>query len=150
MNTKIPQKLLDIAEQLNTQDNLGTSEPIFLVEEIVRIYGFDGNNDHKHVWLVNDEECSAEENAQIDRIVDSYLDEFTWPHDDGAHYVKVRYKERWNFVTACFTRQAAEDYIKANKHNLHSPRVYVASGNRNEEWIFVRNWLMGLVAAEPE
>ncbi len=37
--------------------------------------------------------------------------------------VKKSFHDR--FVTVCFTRQAAEEFIKMEGHNLNNPRIYV-------------------------
>lgn len=39
----------------------------------------------------------------------------------------------WEFVTLCFTEDAANDYISTNKHNLKKTRIFVYSGVRNRE-----------------
>ena len=56
------------------------------------------------------------------------------------------FASRWRFVTACFTRRAAQRYIEENRHNLDEPRVYVASAHRNREWIALRRWFLSLAA----
>ena len=48
----------------------------------------------------------------------------------------------FEFVQACFTEAAAQQYIDENKHNLKKPRIYVYSGDRNREWQAVRKHLM--------
>lgn len=57
-----------------------------------------------------------------------------WPADYHAESVTiddVEYKEvvrcgiHDEFVTACFTRAAAEEFIEREKHNLTSPRIWV-------------------------
>ena len=46
-------------------------------------------------------------------------------------------------MTACLTRQGAEDYIACNGHNLTKPYIYVESLYRNAEMIALRYHLMG-------
>lgn len=46
------------------------------------------------------------------------------------------------FVTACFTRKGAEDYLAVNGHNLRDPFIYVASAWRNKEMIELREAML--------
>lgn len=55
----------------------------------------------------------------------------------------------WRFVTARFTRKAAEAYLAANHHNLQAPRVFVTSQHRCPEWQAVVALLKAL-APGPE
>ncbi len=59
-----------------------------------------------------------------------------------------RGKERWKFVTACFTESACEDFIRENSHNFKKLRVYVASGAGNREWALVRELLQDMAIAK--
>lgn len=42
--------------------------------------------------------------------------------------LKKSYCDR--FITVCFTRKAAEEYIERNKHNLRKPGIYVFGAER--------------------
>jgi len=53
---------------------------------------------------------------------------------ESRGWERVGYIDRWRFVVACFTREAAERYIEENRHNLTEPRVWVWSAHRNREW----------------
>ena len=54
------------------------------------------------------------------------------------------YRDRWEFVTACFTEQGCKDYIAANGHNLTEPRIYAYGSYRNNEFRAVRSALTGM------
>jgi hypothetical protein len=43
-------------------------------------------------------------------------------------YEKIGKKEK--FVTLCFTRKAASDFIDAERHNLNKPKIYVEYAER--------------------
>jgi len=55
---------------------------------------------------------------------------------------------RWQYCVkaACFTEDGAQRVIAAQRHNLNDPRVYVASGRLNPEWVFLRRFLAGVKA----
>lgn len=68
---------------------------------------------------------------------------FVVEHRDDA-------RRPWEFVTACLTDEGARAYMNANGHNLRKfSRIFVHSGYRNDEWIWLRNHLMSLPAAPP-
>lgn len=136
------EKLRAIGEQLRTQDNLATSEPLFIVEQKRRDYGFSSNwSDSPVVWLDeegNEHALDSEEGKKLEKL----LREAASFEEVPKGWTRTHYKDRWEFVTACFTRKGCEDYIAANGHNLKSPRIYVASAHRNAEWNAVRGYLL--------
>jgi len=135
----IPAQLRAAGELVRTQDNRITAEPMFCVQQRIRDYGFSVDYTDNHVWIERDEgrEADAEQAAILDagRKVDGVYPE---------GFVRTGYRDRWEFVTACFTKAGADAYIAANGHNLTEPRIYVESGYRNTEWIAVRAFLKGL------
>jgi hypothetical protein len=135
-----------IAEHVRTQDNAITADPIFVVQQRVRIYGMDPDvDDVSIVWL-----DSCNDNAEI---TGDELNELEAKYDAGFHvpneYYRTGYKDTWEFVQPFFTRKAAEAYIEVMRHRLTDPRVYVESGYRNREWQAIRALLM-LIAADGE
>lgn len=107
-----------IANRIRTQDNRGTSDPLFCVYEHERIYGVDPEY-HHDVEIVN-----------------------IW-NDEGDIMTRVAYIERKTFVNAHFTQSSAQKYIDENSHNLTKPFVYVSSMYRCPEMIAIRKWLAG-------
>lgn len=128
------EQLQRIGKLLRTQDNLATSDPMFLVQQRVRFYGVALEYTDDHVWIKDGEEA--------DRLEAARLDVLEFGGGDLGGWVKVGYVDRWEFVTACFTQRGADDYIAANGHNLNEPRIYVASADRNAEFIAVRKFLL--------
>ena len=130
-------RLADIRFNLMKQNNRLTQDPIFVVEQRKKIYGFDSLYADDYVWINEDNEEADPEKA--DELED--LENTKWSNDEG--WSKVYYQERWEFVTACFTEQAAQDYINRDAHNLGPTRIYVYSAYKNEEWRFIRKYLSG-------
>jgi len=126
-----------LAELLKTQDNRATADPLFIVQEKVRDWGYSSEYAELYVWIHN--ETGREANEEIVAKL-----ELGVPVYDDGYYVKYYYKERWEFVTACLTEVGCQYYIDANRHNLNEPRVYVASGYRNQEWIALRAYFLAL------
>lgn len=128
--------LAAIGERIRTQDNHITEAPIFIVQEKKRIYGISKEVSTQYAWVSTSDHCevSKAEAATLERRF-------------GAHgrkpkgFAKSYYIDTWRFVTACFTEAGCEAYLKINGHNLREPRIYVESGWRNKEWIFLREWL---------
>lgn len=125
-----------IGEQIRTQDNRCTSDPLFIVQQKQRIWGMDLNYTDDYAWLDTSNEhteATDVEAAGLDAIEDKCGDLGDWE--------KVGYVDTWEFITACFTEKACQDYIAANGHNLNEPRIYAASAYRNLEMIAVREML---------
>jgi hypothetical protein len=100
----------DIGARMAVQDNLATADPIFYVQQRERIYGVSSDYTDTFVWLDDEGEC-----------------------DEGKG-MRVGYVETWSNVQPFFTRGAAQNYIERYGYNLRSPRIYVGSAYRNEEW----------------
>ncbi len=135
--------LLRLGEQLRTQHNDCTAEPMFLVERLVRDYGFDPQwSDDDIVWLSTDGDHDEADPEVATRLTEQY-DLNCEPDQDG--YTRTAYRERWEFRSAFLTRLAAETYIEQNRHRYREPlRVMTDSGYRNPEWIELRAALVAL------
>lgn len=131
-------ELQTIASNIQTQDNLATAIPIFIVQQRKRIYGISDDYTDQYIWVDSDD------HDEVDAITAFELDiKFK---SEGylatKGYERVGYVDEWEFVTACFTRHGCEEYLKVNGHNLKNPRIYVASGYRNAEWEAIRNFFL--------
>lgn len=115
-----------------------TADPLFVVFEKERVYGIEQDGDG-YIWVDDDgEEADDDQTAELDK-----LDKDWKPtRIDGVLFEKRRFVVKDRFVTACFTKSGADDYIKANGHNHTEPFIYVASLFRNREMIQVRQHLM--------
>lgn len=139
-NTKVPlTPLREIGKLLQTQDNRATATPVFLVQRKEREFGVDPGYTDTFVWV--DSDSSEEVDSETAAILEATLGE---GEDIDDCYQRVGYRERWEYVTTCFTEQAANQFIEANRHNLGEARVYVDSGWRNPEWTLVRDALLAL------
>lgn len=139
--------MLDVKElkkELETQDNLSTSHPLFVVYEWEDV---PSTSDYTEDFFWSNDPCevrlSTEEfrkymTEELEEQQDIDLDELAEKHDWLRYYI-IR-KRR--FVTACFTRKAAERYIHQNKHNLTEPHIYVHSMYRNYEMQEIREYFM--------
>jgi len=116
-----------------------TAEPIFLVQQKIRDYGYDSAYEDDSEW-VDDETSELVGDAKSKRL--SALDNAGRTVSDK--YRRVFYKERWEYVTTCFTRAGAEAFIARQKHNMKETRIWVDSLFRNQEMIDLRNYLAEL------
>ena len=131
----MPTNIKEIARELATQDNLMTDQPIFLVQQLRKVYIIDDGDNYD--WV--DEDWNDVTDAKTIKELEAHLEEHGEPKDG---YTQNHYAEAWEFVTACFTRKGCDEYLAANGHNLKSPRVYADGSYRNAEWQAVRNFLM--------
>ena len=137
-SSTVPTSISEIQNQLLTQDNRATDAPIFIVQQQVREYGVDPDyGTAGHVWI---DDYDSENVADEDEAADLDRREDAGEETDG--WTKVHYRERWDFVTACFTEQGCKDYLTINGHNLKKTRIYADGSFRNEEFRAVRELLM--------
>lgn len=113
-----------------------TADPIFLVEQKIRDYGYDSEYTSTFDWI------DAVEGHPIEK---HRADRLTKLDDNGRNvdkrYTRAYYNDRWEFVTACLTRDGAEAFVRRQKHNLKETRIWVGSLFRNQEMIDVREYL---------
>ncbi len=135
-----------MAEQVRTQDNAITADPIFYVQRSRRIYGVDSTYTDNTVWIEDCEEVTEEHSKKLDE----WEDTGKWDDPEGEYCnpkkcTRTGYFDIWENVQPFFTRAGAEHYIKINGHNIfgpHPPRIYVDSAYRNAEWRAMRNLLL--------
>ncbi|EEV6434308.1 ead/Ea22-like family protein, partial [Escherichia coli] len=124
-----------IGENIRTQDNRITSDPMFCVYQKREIV-VDADYDYDRiVWV---DEDGNEANKRQSRRLELLHENFREPPEKWR---RVAVKDIDEFVTCCFTEQGCKDYLAANGHNLRLPFIYVKSGFRNAEYIGIRNWL---------
>lgn len=127
-----------IGENIRTQDNRITSDPMFCVYQNREIV-VDADYDYDRiVWV---DEDGNEANKRQSRRLELLHENFREPPEKWR---RVAVKDIDEFVTCCFTEQGCKDYLAANGHNLRLPFIYVKSGFRNAEYIGIRNWLAGI------
>lgn len=127
----------EIAEQLRTQNNRITDQPMFVVQELKRDYGYDTGWGGTVAWISDGDEVDADKAAELQKTYDE-----TGAEPDG--YTLTGYVDRWEFVTACFTEQGCKDFIASDKHNHKELRIYAYGSYRNNEFRTVRDMLMKL------
>ena len=131
-------KLLAIRKSLCEQDNRITDQPLFIVEQKVKDYGFTSDYAELSTW---ERSTDGEHEIASDELIED-LNEREDNYEDLDGWEKVYYKERWQFVTACFTEQGCKDYIKFNGHNLGKTRIYADGSYRNLEYQAIRKALI--------
>jgi hypothetical protein len=135
-------EILGIAIRLHTQDNRITESPIFVVQQKVRDCGFEDGYSDKAVWVDDEGEDLSETRSQRLEALHDWGRKYR--RKARIPYRRVGIRDRWEFVTACFTEQGCKDYIKVNGHKLKETRIYAETGYRNWEYQAVRKFLMEL------
>jgi len=128
-------------DNIDTQDNRSTAEPIFLVQQQRRIYGMDPEYCGQNIaWLdcLNDSEELTHAEAQV--LEKRYLETLEEPEN----FARTGYIDQWEYVQPFFTEEAAQSYIDTNKHRHSELRIYVDSAYRNYEWQMVRALLLSM------
>lgn len=131
-DAQVPYEFRVMAEQMRTQDNAATANPLFVVYEIDRIYGMDTDYADDNIVWVDAENDYIEADKKKHAALERYRAYFS---AEPRGWQRTAYIERNRFAMACFTREAAEDYIRRNRHNMKRPHIFV-------EHIPYRNWEM--------
>ena len=127
-------QMKDVALDLKTQNNRGTSDPIWIVQQKVRDYGY--HPDYADNWVyVSSDGFELMECTTID------LSEET---ADALGYDKCHYTDRWEYVQTFFTEEAAKKFIRTQSHNYNEMRIYVESAHNNPELRKIREHIMSL------
>lgn len=144
--------LAHIRQLLLTQDNAGTSDPVFVVERKVREYGYDGDyHDATACWVNSEMELTLSKGVDESNEYRLKFEHIEHRHSvSGAPegWTRTHYVDRWEYVQPFLTREGAEAFIADNKHNLGECRVYVGSAHGNPEWKAVRALLMAKPLSE--
>lgn len=137
-----PNSFITIGENIRTQDNRITSDPMFCVYQKREVIT-DADYDHDRIIWIDDDGHEANERQRM--RLELLHENFREPPEK---WCRVAVKEIDEFVTCCFTEQGCKDYLASNGHNLRLPFIYVNSGFRNSEFISIRNWLAGIPAVD--
>ena len=136
--------MTELSKLMREQDNRATENPIFAVQVKVRDYGFETQFEGGVTWIDTTEYDEADE--EYCKVLDRY---YRMYDEEPRSWRRVGYRDRWEFVTACFTEQGCKDYIKANGHNHRGEkRIFAYGGWRNYEWQDVRKHLLSFTEAQ--
>lgn len=135
----VPEALRIIGNNINTQDNRITDQPMFVVFQKREIIGSDEHSPSRIVWVWDGEEVSELRAKRLEALHQGCR--------DTRGYDRYAMQEIDEFVTACFTEQGCKDYLSLNGHNLRQPYIFACGSYRNNEYQTVRNWLS---AAAPQ
>jgi len=126
-----------IKNNILTQNNRCTDQPMFIVEKEVVDGGIDTEfADEFYYYDYDEDECFGYEEGS-----DEYEKFEQMEEDDNLPSNVVRHgmRRRWQFVQAFFTEAGAQDYIDQDGHNLGKSRIYGWGSYRNDEFREIRN-----------
>jgi len=116
-----------------------TNNPIFIVQTLKRDYGYDEDYCDNHDWMLCDGDYILAGETTFRR-----LDLLHENGRDTKGWTKICYHERWEYVSAHLTKEAADKYIEVQKHNHDGLRIYVDSQYRCHEWnVLIEGLLKG-------
>lgn len=143
--------LLEISDNIKTQDNRCTAYPLFVVFQKREIVTHE-DYDHDFIAWFNEEgeRANEETSKQLDEMrkdIDGnhfMEDEIELGNDEDGitEWRQLAIKEIDEFVTACFTEKGCNDYLALNKHNLKKPYIYTESLFRNHEMLSIRDYIL--------
>tara|TARA_R110000851_G_scaffold163724_1_gene307726 strand:+ start:217 stop:732 length:516 start_codon:yes stop_codon:yes gene_type:complete len=165
MNTKIPKFLLEMSEQLNTQDNRITADPIFCVCYDEKLptsedYAEDGvftwyapqecseigSSDDDLIEYLNDyhgdfmSKFSEDEDINIEDIDIDCLEYETLP----AEIHKIHQMTNRKIIKSSLTEIGAQQFIDRKQHDYPKLYIYAESMCYQHQMIELRQWIMSL------
>jgi len=137
-----------LKHKLNTQDNLATSHPLFVVFEKFKIYVSESDDvcyyDHSQGEEIDLDNLMKDVCAEDEDVHGYYCedddDKIDYLRNHGYDIEKMYYTLVDRFATVCLTRDGAEAYLRVNGHNLNQPHIFVASAYRNQEMIEIQEY----------
>lgn len=151
--------LKEIRDNLKTQDNRVTANPIFIVYDVEKIsadpkyvdtfeyadpydgYEAIGTTKDDLIKWANKYEIELPATADLEKM--EHGDLFDYLAEKCDTLVRNHYVERNRFAQCFFTEASAKRYIERNKHHLSDKvHIYVDSLNDNHEMRFIRNGLL--------
>ena len=133
--------LKNLSHELQTQDNLCTEFPLYVVysrQEICLNDERTGLAENVHTIYIN--QFDSEDYCDSEEELEAKIKEEDGNRDD---YEEITVGDINRFESAFLTRKGAEDYIKIQGHHMRKPFIYVEGLYRNYEMQEVRNILMG-------
>lgn len=148
------EKLDEIAEEIRTQDNMATADPIFILFD-KKTYPTDRDYSDEYMYFDWSNDCNEIEGTK-EGLIDYCGDESFMPSDseslDEDELFKI-VKENTDikkvyifkvdvFKQVFFTKKSAEEYLKKNRYHFREPYIYCDCLYRNYEMQSVRNALI--------
>lgn len=139
--------LAKTATELKRLNDISSYKQLFCVYAIDLVCAneegrFSGFYKTEEIWLLDNGEGETYESGEdrfhaLEELADG--DNEVTVNDD--EYIKLTVMLVPKFVTACFTHEAAADYIERSKHELNRPYIETTDLKRNAEMIGLRNFI---------
>jgi hypothetical protein len=175
-NIDIPAFLIEMSEQINTQDNRITAEPIWQVcydKEHVTAEGYESyttycNSDDDYILILSTEDGTLADNdyaiewlrehkpnfcEKWELDFDKSMDDFDFEeefdnYEMNALSIQKNYMvRRMEVVKSCLTESDAKWFIQRKQHDYPKLYTYVESMVFCPQMIELRNWIKSLTEA---
>lgn len=114
--------------EIYNDEHLCTYPPLYVVYDVIETCcehdsGFSGSTSLKY------DECKYLRYFDEDNWIEAEKDTENWNNVlyldemEFSSVLKVSFHDK--FITCCFTKMAANDYIQREKHNLNNPYIFV-------------------------
>lgn len=109
--------------------NAFTAYPLYIVyDQIFTVSEYNSSYGQSTTCFNYSEIFVRHDNEGREKKAEKNTAEWDKPKGKWSEVVKKSFHDR--FVTVCFTRKGAEDFIAAERHNLQNPRIYVQYAER--------------------
>jgi hypothetical protein len=115
-------------QEIQDNNNAWTVPPLYVVLDVV-ISVTEHNSDYSQstsVFNYQDEYIRADDEGseiEAETNTDTWNEPITIEDTEYRPVMRKGYHDR--FITVCFTRKSAEEFIERERHNLSNPRIYV-------------------------
>jgi hypothetical protein len=133
-------RLSKIGDQIRSQDNRCTDQPLFAVMEKRGLPTLDTHDHDRIDWV----ETESGDYCLADDTKARRLEALHQAGRDTPGWERYAMKDIDVFVTACFTEQGCKDFLARDGHNHNRPFIYAFGSYRNAEYQAVRDWLKSL------
>lgn len=166
---KIPEFLLEMSKQINTQDNRITADPLWMIcydKKEITAEGYEqfieyavNDNDHDIVFST-EYDSPADNKYALEYIKENYPEYCAkWEDDNEAPFEDFNFEAEWDLpkdiekyymtkrqkiVKACLTEADAKWFIKRKQHDYAPLYTYVFSMCFCPQMIELRNWISSL------
>lgn len=130
-------KMADIGDLINSQNNRCTDQPFFAVLTKKEVPASEEHGFDRVAWVHPDRDYAEADDRTAGRL--------ELLHEDGRDtkgWERIPVVKVDEFRVGCFTEQGCKDYISRNGHNLNEPFIYAYGSYRNNEFQEVRNFLI--------
>ena len=151
------EELSKLRDEMKSQDNAATAYPLYVVFDWEKVPTEERYSDeYEYVdieegvtvaktkgelieYAKSEQDPKSSPRTNFNAMMERELLDWLTRHNNGIPVRKIFYLKKEVFITAFFTRKAAQAFIDANHYHYKEPHIYVATLWRNYEMQGIRD-----------